>query len=90
MKNQTKLTPTQIKLKKVLKPIIESILQENSDGTKYIIKRGGQIAGYTSNGNHYVIVRDNVWELYAETGTKLATGKITHAVDLDYIKKLSN
>jgi hypothetical protein len=52
MKN-TKLTPTQIKLKKVLKPIVESILKESNSFDKYglSIFKKGNLQGIKQNGN---------------------------------------
>lgn len=60
---------------------------KESKKERHTIKKGAKIAGYTSNGEHYVEVDGSTWTLYAPTGTKLTQGKINNQLDLDYILK---
>jgi len=82
---------TNEQLKRILKPIVMEVRQQLKEESekKYVIKKGGYIGGWTSNGEHYVIVDDKEWVLYTGAGKKLTSGKVLYQGDVDYIKKLS-
>ena len=64
-------------------------LNENKEPHKKItIKDGAYIGGYTSNGEHYVLLYDDKWELYTGYGKLLTYGKIKSQIDSDYIVNL--
>lgn len=65
------------------------ILNENKEAYKKVtIKDGGYVGGYTSNGEHYVLLYDDKWELYTGYGKLLTYGKIKSHIDSDYIVNL--
>jgi hypothetical protein len=55
---------------------------------KVIIRDGAYVGGYTSNGEHYVLLYDDKWELYTGYDKLLTSGKIKSQIDYDYIVNL--
>ncbi len=79
------------KLKNLIKTTIREFLNENEEKNKrkkVIIKDGAYIGGYTSNGEHYVLLYDDKWELYTGYDKFLTSGKIKSQIDSDYIINL--
>jgi len=71
------------------KALNNKILNENKESYKKItIKADRYIGGYTSNGEHYVLLYDDKWELYTGYGKLLTYGKIKSQIDYDYIVNL--
>ena len=69
---------------------LAGILNENADqAEKIVIKKGGKIRGYSSNGEHYVLLYPDRWALYTADDKELATGKINVPADADYMKDLA-
>lgn len=69
---------------------LAGILKEaDNQPEKIVIKQGGKIRGYTSNGEHYVLLYPDRWALYTADDKELATGKINVPADADYIKDLA-
>ena len=79
---------TTLYLKKLIKEEYKKLL--NEEHKKIIVTKGETIGGYTSNGNHYVYLYPNKWELYAETNKLLTKGKIKSDKDSDYILNKGN
>jgi hypothetical protein len=64
-------------------------LNENEEKPKKVVLRDGTyVAGYTSNGEHYVLLYDDKWELYTGYDKLLTMGKIKSQIDYDYIVNL--
>ena len=69
---------------------LAGILNENSDqAEKIVIKQGGKIRGYSSDGQHYVMLYPDRWEFYTGDGKQLATGKINVPADAEYLRNLA-
>lgn len=71
--------------------LVKKVLNENEEinkRKKVIIKDGAYIGGYTSNGEHYVLLYDDKWELYTGYDKFLTSGKIKSQLDSDYIINL--
>ena len=78
-------------MRKYINDFKSFVLNENEElnkRKKVIIKDGGYIGGYTSNGKHYVLLYDDKWELYTGYDKLLTSGKIKSQVDSDYIINL--
>jgi hypothetical protein len=69
---------------------LAGILKENAEQPeKIVIAKGGKIRGYSSNGEHYVLLYPDRWTFYTGDGKELATGKINVPADADYLRNLA-
>jgi hypothetical protein len=54
-----------------------------------VLKKGAYVGGYKSNGEHYVLLYDDKWELCTGYDKLLIKGKISTQNDADYILSLA-